>query len=261
MDLILAIVLATALTGGSSPVRLEAGTHSGTHQGNDAGLQTTLDRVFTADQAERGQSAYALNCSSCHSEDLQGMNAPALMGQQFVDTWRQDSVSSLFDLIRTRMPPRGGGSLDDQTYLDILTHILSINGFPAGPEELTTRQVESVRFVGLDGPTPLPEFSLVQVVGCLQSWPEGEWALTKVSAPVRTRDPEGLTDEQLQTARDMPLGTLGYRLVYMDFLRPGFQPEPHVGHKVHAKGYLLRNDRGIGLSLTRLDAVATSCGD
>ena len=189
------------------------------------------------------------------------MNAPALMGERFIDNWRQDSVSSLFDLIRTEMPPRSSESLDDQTYLDILTHILSLNGFPAGPEELTTGQVGSIQFVSVDGPIALPEFSLVQVVGCLGAWPDGEWALTNVSAPVRTRDPEGLTDEELQAARDIPLGTQGYRLVYMDFLRPGFEPEPHVGHKVHAKGYLLSNDRGIGLSLTRLDAIATNCAD
>ena len=257
MNLIRTIVLATTLTGGWSPSLVVAGAQ----QGDDGGPRTTLDGVFTEAQAERGRSSYAVNCSSCHSEDLQGMNATALIGQQFVDTWRQDSVSSLFDLIRTRMPPNARGSLDDQTYLDILTHILSLNGFPAGLEELTAPQVASVQFVSTDGPTPLPEFALVQVVGCLEEWPDGEWALTHVSAPVRTRDPEGLTDAELQAAPDMPLGTEGYRLVYMDFLRPGFQPEPHVGHKLHAKGYLLSNDRGIGLSLTRLDAVATTCAD
>ena len=47
----------------------------------------------------------------------------------------------------------------------------------------------------------------------------------------------------------------------MEFLRPGFQPELHVGHKLHAKGYVLRNDRGDGLSVTRLEAVATSCNE
>ncbi len=258
MDLIHAVLLVTALTLGWFSVAAEAVTR----QADDASGRTILDGVFTPAQAERGRSAYALECSSCHSEDLQGMSGTALTGQQFIDTWREDSVSRLFDYIRDRMPQGARGSLSDQTYLDILTHILSLNAFPAGLEELTVPQLESVQFVGPDGPAPVPEFSLIQVVGCLREDPDEGWILTDVSPPVRISDPEGgVAEAELQAARNSGPGTGTYRLVYMDSLRPGFQPETHIGHKLHAKGYLLRNDRGDGLSVTRLEAVATSCNE
>ena len=257
MALIHAIVLATVLTGGWSWAPAETGTR----QADDENRRTILDGVFTAAQAEqRGRSAYEVHCSSCHSEDLQGMAGPALTGQQFTDAWREDSVSRLFNFIRTDMPPRAGGSLSDQTYVDILTHILSLNGFPAGLEELTAGQLDSIQFVGRDGPAPVPEFALIQVIGCLKKGPDERWILTNVSTPVRASDPEGMTDAELEAARDSRLGTGTFRLVYIDSLRPGFLPDNHVGEKLNAKGYLLRNDdQGDGLSVTRLEAVATTC--
>src|SRR2546421_4360864 len=51
-----------------------------------------------------------------------------------------------------------------------------------------------------------------------------------------------------------------FRLVYIDSLRPGFRPESHVGHKLHAQGYLLSNEKGEGLSVTWLEAVASKIG-
>ncbi len=254
-DLIHAIVLATALILGWPSAAAGAG------QSSDENLRTILDGVFTPDQAERGRTAYETQCSSCHSEDLQGMSGPPLAGQQFIDTWREDRVSRLVDYIQTTMPQGNRGSLSDQLSIDIVTHILSLNAFPAGSEELTLDQLESIQFVGIDGPAPVPEFSLIHVVGCLEQGPDDEWILTDVSAPVRASDPEGVTDADLQAARDSLPGTGRYRLVYMDAMSPGFLPGPHIGHKLYAKGYLLINDLGEGLSLTRLEAVATSCNE
>jgi hypothetical protein len=42
-------------------------------------------------------------------------------------------------------------------------------------------------------------------------------------------------------------------------LRPGFIPERHAGEKVHANGYLLVNDKGIGLSVTWLESIGSNC--
>ena len=258
IDLIQAILLATALTAVWSP----AAARAGTRQADDASRRTILDGVFTPAQAERGRTAYALECSSCHSEDLQGMSGPALSGQQFIDNWREDSVNRLFDYIRADMPPGARGSLSDQTYVDIITHILSLNAFPTGFEELTPPQLERVQFVGKDGPAAVPEFSLIQVVGCLSKGADGGWMLTDVSPPIRISDAEGAVPAaEMESARYGGPGTGTYRLVYVDSLRPGFQPETHVGHKLHAKGYLLQNDRGEGLSVTRLEAIATSCNE
>jgi mono/diheme cytochrome c family protein len=221
--------------------------------------RTVLDGVFTAAQAERGKAAYAANCSSCHMEDLRGQAGPALKGDQFMDNWREDSVKTLFSYIQTRMPQRRAGTLEEQTYVDILAHILAANEFPAGSKELTAAEIPGIVLVGKDGPAPIPKFALVTVVGCLTK-NEEEWRLDKVSAPVRTHD-EKPTSQEVQASANKPLGTGGYRLVYIDSLRPAFVPERHAGHKLHAQGYLLSNDKGEGLSVTWLEAVGSSCSD
>ena len=220
--------------------------------------KTVWDGVFTAAQAERGREAYAVHCSSCHQDDLGGLAGPALKGQQFMDDWREDRVKSLFTFIQTRMPVRASGSLSEETYIDILAHILSVNTFPAGAKELTADAVGNIQFVGKDGPAPIPKFVLITLVGCLAQGSGNEWKLNNVSAPVRTRQ-EKPTPEELQASAAKPLGTGTFRLVYIDDLRPGFVPERHVGEKLHGHGYLLSNEKGDGLSVTWLEAVASTC--
>ena len=105
---------------------------------------TILDGVFTGAQAERGKEAYGLHCSSCHYGDLRGTNGPALKGQPFIDNWREDSSRSLFTFMRESMPRNAPASLSDQTYLDILAYILSVNMYPAGSNELRTDLLDSI---------------------------------------------------------------------------------------------------------------------
>src|SRR5262245_41871843 len=98
---------------------------------------TVWDGVFTEGRGSRGKDAYMVTCSSFHSDDLEGLAGPTLKGPQFIDNWREDRVKSLFSFIQTQMPARARGSLNTETYLDILAYILSVNMFPAGSKELT----------------------------------------------------------------------------------------------------------------------------
>jgi S-disulfanyl-L-cysteine oxidoreductase SoxD len=220
--------------------------------------KTVLNGVFTAAQAERGKEAYAVHCSSCHMADLQGVSAPALKGEQFMDNWREDSLKSLFSFIQTNMPAnRARGSLSDETYIDILAHILSVNMFPAGPSELSFDALGAIDLVGMNGPAPIPKFALVTMVGCLAKMGD-EWGLLSASSPARTRQ-EKPTGSEVRASAARPLGTGTFRLVYIDSLRPVFLPEQYVGQKLHAQGYLLSNEKGEGLSVTWLEAVAQTC--
>ncbi len=219
---------------------------------------TVWDGVFTAAQAERGREAFATHCSSCHGKDLEGEAGPALSGEQFFDNWREDSVKTLFSFIQTQMPQRARGSLSADTYLDILSYIFSKNMFPAGSKVLTNDALENIQLVGKDGPAPIPKFALISIIGCLAKGSDDEWKLDRVSAPVRTRQ-EKPTPAEVKSAAARPLGTGTFRLVYIESLRPGFLPERHVGEKLHGQGYLLSNDKGEGLSVTSLEAVASSC--
>jgi mono/diheme cytochrome c family protein len=220
--------------------------------------KTVWDGVFTSAQVARGREAYALHCSSCHSEDLSGLSGPALKGQQFIDNWREDSVKSLFTFIQTAMPRRAPASLTEAMYVDIVAHILGENMFPAGSQELRTDALDSIQVVGKDGPASIPNFALIAAVGCLTQGSDSTWTLTNVSAAVRARQ-EKPTAEEVQASAAKALGSGTFRLVYIESLRPGFLPESHISHKLHAQGYLLRNDKGIGLSVTWLEAVASTC--
>src|SRR5216117_3687850 len=91
----ISFMLAIALAGGFTAASARAAV-----QESGKG-KTVLDGVFTADQAQRGGQAYAVHCSSCHMADLEGLSAPALKGEQFLENWREDSVKSLFTFIQT----------------------------------------------------------------------------------------------------------------------------------------------------------------
>lgn len=82
------------------------------------------------EQVARGAEAYYDNCSGCHGEDLKSLvsTAPDLTGSVFKYGWAKKDVGSKFDVISTTMPSGAGGSLDAQTYADIVAYILSFNG-------------------------------------------------------------------------------------------------------------------------------------
>lgn len=89
------------------------------------------------EQARRGQAQFNKACSVCHGEDLSGRNvAPALAGQAFRSRWDKSTVGDLFDRIWTTMPQSSPGSLDRQTYLDIVAYLLRANGVASGQSEV-----------------------------------------------------------------------------------------------------------------------------
>ncbi len=102
-----------------------------------AAQKTSLDGVYTEDQAARGKTQYNTNCSACHMEDLSGSGqALPLAGDAFTDTWEGHPVSDLFDLIQSTMPQDKPGSLTPDQAVDIISYILKVNQFPAGKDEL-----------------------------------------------------------------------------------------------------------------------------
>ena len=101
--------------------------------------RTVWDGVYTAAQAERGRSAYAQACASCHAEDLRGRStAPSLVEESFLFLWSDMSMGDLFERTRMLMPSDRPNSLSRDTYADIIAFIAQKNGFPAGSAELGT---------------------------------------------------------------------------------------------------------------------------
>jgi cytochrome c len=102
--------------------------------------KTTNDGVYTPEQAIRGRDVYADKCYFCHGRALLGeAEYPALTGNRFTNEWETNTVSMLFDRIRTSMPLKQPGTLSRQQAADLTAFLLYFNGYPAGNAELSTR--------------------------------------------------------------------------------------------------------------------------
>ena len=217
---------------------------------------TVWDGVYTADQAARGKVVYDSHCSSCHLTDLSGsLEARPLAGEGFMEDWREDSVDTLFTRIRSLMPFDEPATLGDDAYLDSVAYILQFNGFPEGTRELTPDGLADIRIEGREGPGSVPSFALVQVVGCLVQGADDSWILTRSTDAVRTRDPSATGADELAALGAQPLGIQTFTLMnaYPD-------PGPHAGHKMEAKGFLIRGADGDRINVSALGMVAPVCG-
>jgi len=218
---------------------------------------TVLDGVYTEAQAIRGDEQFAEHCAKCHEGTC--TDGPPLFGPQFLDRWREDTLDNLFTNIRTRMPRDNPGSLSEDAYLAVLAHILQVNRFPSGGRELTTEAVKNTLLVGSDGPKPLPSNALVQAIGCLEQSSSNVWTLTKATEPVRARKGDEITADEVKDSLTRALGSLTFRLPNATSFRPGFKLDAFNGHKVLAKGALVRQTNNDRINLTSLETVAPSC--
>jgi mono/diheme cytochrome c family protein len=100
--------------------------------------RTVWDKIYTDDQARRGEALYAKTCAACHGEALIGGNAPPLKGEEFAFLWSDKSVGELLDRMKTLMPPESPNSLSADAYRDLIAFVMKANNFPAGDKEIST---------------------------------------------------------------------------------------------------------------------------
>ncbi len=97
--------------------------------------------VFTNAQSDRGLQLYDNYCSSCHGRDLRGTEGGnALIGERFMDKWKDQTLDSLYLVTKNTMPKTAPGSLDHKSYADLTAFILKANGFLPGNRELLPDQ-------------------------------------------------------------------------------------------------------------------------
>jgi hypothetical protein len=156
--------------------------------------------------------------------------------------------------MKTLMPRNAPASLSDEEYLDLVAYLLQVNEFPVGTDPLAADQLDQIQVYGKGGPTAVPDFALVGVVGCLTQGADNVWTVVNGSRPVMTRDPNASKDADLKKAEETPLGTQTFRVVDA---YPA--PDPHKGHKVEAKGFLMRAEKANSISITSLQTVASMC--
>lgn len=98
------------------------------HASPPSGL-STLNGVYTDEQASRGKDVYAGSCRSCHT--------PAShTGVTFNKWWRGKQLSDLFGFISTLMPKNDPGSLAPEDVADVTAYLLKMNAMPTGAAEL-----------------------------------------------------------------------------------------------------------------------------
>ncbi|HMG92342.1 MAG TPA: PQQ-binding-like beta-propeller repeat protein [Chryseolinea sp.] len=99
--------------------------------------------VFTKKQVELGSTLFTTNCAACHGNDLRGTEGGnALIGENFIDKWKEKSVGQLFELTKGTMPKTNPHSLDDASYSALLAFMLSANEFPSGEIDLPSTREE-----------------------------------------------------------------------------------------------------------------------
>jgi hypothetical protein len=98
--------------------------------------------AYTQTQSSRGEAAYKTSCVSCHS-------AKEYTGDAFRVAWVSRTAFDLFDRIKTLMPDDNPGILPRQDYVDIVAYMFSLNGYPAGADELPNDD-EALKLITID---------------------------------------------------------------------------------------------------------------
>ena len=221
--------------------------------------KTIWSGVYSAEQATRGEAQFETHRMECHAGDLNPQNsASRLVGERFMDRWRDEKLGYLFNFVSTSMPRRAPASLTESVYLDIVSFLMRSNQFPAGSEPLTKAAVENIQFERKDGPKPLPGNSLVQLVGCLEVDPDETFFLRHATEPARSRQSAGISAEEAKTAQAKPLGTGNFRLTNFEYLGD-FRRLDHLGNKLFVKGTLIRQTNRDRISLTAVKVLDTTC--
>jgi len=253
---VISIISTSSVTAATAVVMLMATALAQTvrSEPNQAIGPTVWDGIYSVAQADRGQEAYAAHCGACHGPTLMGGSAAELAGSRFHNRWAEDSLGALFTYLQSAMPQDAPGSLSERAYLEILAYILRVNDYPSGAAEMTAAVVRETRVTGKDGPEKVPNFQLVQVLGCFQPSGRDTALVSRATEPERTRDPGPAID--LAALKTRSLGTSSFTLIFI----PG-DPSDYAGRKVSVKGLLIRDATGGGASINvmSLQTVASAC--
>ena len=92
--------------------------------------RTTIDAVYSKQQAKTGERLYQEHCLICHDKKY---------FQPVLEVWSGQSVATFFQMMSATMPESDPGSLHEKEYVDILAYIFSLSKFPAGEDRLENR--------------------------------------------------------------------------------------------------------------------------
>jgi mono/diheme cytochrome c family protein len=91
--------------------------------------ETSMDGIYTAQQAQRGAGLFESLCARCHS-------VQEFSGRSFDAIWAGVPAAALYARIANTMPLDQPGSLGIPQVLALMAHIFDENEMPAGSEPL-----------------------------------------------------------------------------------------------------------------------------
>jgi alcohol dehydrogenase (cytochrome c) len=99
-----------------------------------AASRSATEATFPPESVSAGEFSYIQYCLKCHGDSLQGDSGPPLQGPVFGESLALAKMTTpaLFAFIKGAMPMDAPGSLSDRQYRDILTFLLSKNGYRPG---------------------------------------------------------------------------------------------------------------------------------
>lgn len=218
--------------------------------------------VYTEAQAARGKNIYEAYCTRCHGLNLLGgrqggVGGPALKDNNFWVSWERAPLAALYGKTSRTMPADSPASLREDDYTDVVAFLLSENKFPAGKVDLPPTGLDAIRIVRKAGETSeIPDFALVQVVGCLTPGSNQTWTLTQATDPLLTRD-DMSTPQSLAAAARQPAGKNEVRLISAG----QHKPQALAGQRVEARGLLNKDPRQGRLDVLSLKSIGASCAN
>ena len=218
------------------------------------------DGVFARRRLNAGGPPSCKTVATDAMARVAGDRGPVVKGDRFVTDWEKGSVNRLFLEDSRHHASVQCGTGDSGDKVDIVAYLLQVNGFPSGNSDCSSSRatLEAIQIVkkGAEA-SGLPNFSLVQAVGCLTPGQNKRWILTNASDPVATKD-ESATPATLKTAAAKALGTQTLELVSVS---PSFNPDAHKSQKVEVRGLLYRDPKYVELNLTSLEGLSSSCSN
>ena len=91
--------------------------------------ETSMDGIYTAQQAQRGAGLFESLCARCHS-------VQEFSGRSFDAIWAGVPAAALYARIANTMPLDQPGSLGIPQVLALMAHIFNENGMPASSRPL-----------------------------------------------------------------------------------------------------------------------------
>ncbi|MFW6193249.1 MAG: c-type cytochrome [Gemmatimonadota bacterium] len=123
------------LSGGSTLflVLLLGGPALGQEADGDTAAREGAEPVslYTAEQADRGETTFRTICAACHLSSQ-------FRGGAFRAQWEGRTAYDMVDELRATMPMDNPGGLSLEQYVNVTAYLLSLNRFEAGAEELPT---------------------------------------------------------------------------------------------------------------------------